>query len=197
MTKVALYLRVSTKDQTTMNQEIDLKKFCELKGFEIYEIYKDEGISGAKTTRPELDRMLQDMRQRRFDAIVVWKLDRLGRSIQHLLQVLDEMRNKDVKFISTTEGFDTSTPQGELFFSIAGAFAQFERALITERIRAGMERAKSQGKKLGRQAGSKDKTKRMRDGYFSRWKKEKKAKWHKQPSPPKIVVTSPMEEGVK
>src|SRR3990172_8131635 len=97
--KVALYIRVSTSEQTTLNQEIILKEFCERNNYEIYDIYKDEGISGSKTSRPDLDRMLQDMRFKKFDSIIVWKLDRLGRSTQHLLQVLEELNNKGVRLI--------------------------------------------------------------------------------------------------
>ncbi len=186
MERVALYLRVSTKDQTTLNQEIDLKKYCEVNNLEVKIIYRDEGISGAKTSRPQLDEMLQAMRKREFDGIIVWKLDRLGRSTQHLLQILEELKNKDVRLIVTDMGLDTFTPQGKFFFTIIGAVAEIERELIRERVNSGLARAKSQGKKLGRKKGSKDKTKRSRKGYFDRWATEKKAKWHpKQPTPQK------------
>ena len=102
---------------------------------------------------------------------MVWRLDRLGRSLKHLLQLTEEFRKLSIKFISLTEGFDTTTSHGELFFSIAGAFAQFERRLIQERINAGLERAKSEGVKLGRPKGSKDKKRRTKSGYYLRWKK--------------------------
>lgn len=180
MTKVALYLRVSTSDQTTMNQELELKEYCKKNNFDIGKIYRDEGVSGAKTTRPELDLMLQDMRKKEFDTIIVWKLDRLGRSIQHLLQLLQEFENKGIRFIALDLAIDTSTPQGKFFYTISGAFAELEREIIRERILAGLGRRKSQGKKVGRQKGAKDKTKRSRKGYFDRWRKEKKAKWHKE-----------------
>ena len=101
--KAALYLRVSTNEQTTFNQELILKEFCKRENIEIYQIYKDEGVSGSKTTRPELDRMLQDMRNKRFECVVVWKFDRLGRNTAHLLQVLQEMQNKGVNLICTKD----------------------------------------------------------------------------------------------
>lgn len=177
--KAGLYLRVSTTDQTTLNQEIELKRYCKNNNIEIYKIYKEEGISGAKTSRPQLDLMLQDMRNRLFDAIIVWKLDRLGRSTQHLLQLLEEFRNKNVRLICTDMDIDTETAQGKFFFTIVGAFAELEREMITERIKAGLRRRKKQGKPLGRKKGSRDKSKRSKLGYFLREKKKKEAKWHK------------------
>jgi DNA invertase Pin-like site-specific DNA recombinase len=169
--KVALYIRNSTTEekqnpQTQINPLVDR---CNREKWE-YEIFQ-EFASGAKESRPELDKMLSKIRNKEFDAIMVWRLDRLGRSLKHLLQMIEEFKNKDVKFISLMEGFDTSTPQGELFFSIAGAFAQFERKLIQERINAGLKRAKGEGKKFGRPKGSKDKKDRKKSGYWLRWKK--------------------------
>ena len=170
----ALYLRVSTQDQTTLNQEIELKLYCERNKIDIYKIYKDEGVSGSKTSRPQLDLMLQDMRQGCFDSIIVWKLDRLGRSIQHLLQLLEEFKSKKIRLICTDMNIDTETAQGKFFFTIVGAFAELEREMITERIKLGLKRRKSQGKSLGRQIGSKDKSKRKRLGYFLRYGGDKK-----------------------
>jgi len=181
----ALYLRVSTLDQTTLNQELELKNYCERDKITIYKIYKDEGISGAKTSRPQLDKMLQDMRNKLFDCIIVWKFDRLGRSTSHLLQVLEELKNKNVRLIATSQNIDTSTPMGEFFFTILAGFSQMERELIRERIKLGLERRKKQGKKLGRIKGSKDKTQRSRKGYFDRWANHKKAKWKPKQSTPK------------
>lgn len=169
--KAGLYLRVSTADQTTLNQEIELKKYCEREGIDIYGIYKDEGVSGAKTSRPELDKMLQDMRNKCFDIIVVWKFDRLGRSTSHLLQVLEELRNKDVRLIATSQNIDTSTPMGKFFFIILSGFAEMEREMIRERIKLGLARRKQQGKPLGRQKGAKDKGYRKKSGYYLRWKR--------------------------
>jgi DNA invertase Pin-like site-specific DNA recombinase len=180
--KAGLYLRVSTADQTTLNQEIELRKFCENNGLEIYSIYKDEGISGSKTSRPQLDLMLQDMRNKCFDVIICWKLDRLGRSTQHLLQILEELQNKEVRLICIDMNIDTGTPQGKFFFTIVGAFAELEREIIRERIKLGLARRKAQGHPLGRRKGAKDKFKRKRLGYFQREYKKKKAKF-KQTTP--------------
>jgi DNA invertase Pin-like site-specific DNA recombinase len=167
--KIALYVRNSTNEdrQNPRTQINPLVQRCEREGWE-YEIFQ-EFASGAKESRPELDRMLQRIRVKEFDSVMVWRLDRLGRSLKHLLQLIEEFRNKGVSFVSLIEGFDTSTPQGELFFHIAGAFAQFERKLIQERINAGLARAKLEGKIMGRPKGSKDKRKRRKSGYWVRW----------------------------
>lgn len=170
--KAAIYVRVSTKDQTTLNQELELKKYCERNGYEVYKIYKDEGVSGSTTSRMGLDLMLQDMRKKYFNAIIVWKLDRLGRSVQHLLQILEELKNKNVRLICTDMNIDTGTPQGKFFFTIIGAFAELEREIIRERIFAGLSRAKKQGKNLGRPKGAKDKKARNKLGYWKRYSKK-------------------------
>ena len=166
-----LYLRVSTLDQTILNQEIELKKYCENNSIEIYKIYKDEGVSGSKTSRPQLDLMLQDMRNKSFDVVIVWKFDRLGRSTAHLLQVLEEMKNKGVRLIATSQNIDTSTSMGKFFFTILSGFAEMEREMIRERIKLGLERRKKQGKILGRPKGSKDKVYRKKGGYYARYMK--------------------------
>jgi len=167
--KVAIYVRNSTNEdrQNPLTQVNPLVQRCEREGW-TYEVFQ-EFASGAKESRPELDKMLSRIRAREFNAVLVWRLDRLGRSLKHLLQLVEEFRNRNVSFISLTEGFDTSTPQGELFFHIAGAFAQFERRLIQERINAGLDRARSESKRLGRPPGSKDKKRRRRSGYINRW----------------------------
>lgn len=172
MKKAAIYIRVSTLEQTSMNQEIMLKEYCKRNEYEIYKIYKDEGISGSKTSRPQLDQMMQDMRQKYFDVIIVWKLDRLGRSIQHLLQILEELKNKKIRLICTDMNIDTDTPNGKFFFTVVGAFAELEREMITERIKLGIERRRKQGKNMGRPKGSKDKRKRKKSGYYLRYKKD-------------------------
>lgn len=171
--QAGIYLRVSTLDQTTLNQELELKEYCKRNNITIYKIYKDEGISGSKTTRPQLDLMLQDMRQGFFDSIIVWKFDRLGRNTQHLLQVLEELKNRNVRLIATTQNIDTSSTMGKFFFTILAGFAEMERDMIKERIYLGLERVKSQGKKLGRIKGSKDKKQRNKFGYMKRWSKSK------------------------
>ena len=169
--KAGLYLRVSTADQTTLNQELELKKYCENNDIEIFKVYREEGVSGSKTSRPQLDLMLQDIRNKSFDCVVVWKFDRLGRSTAHLLQVLEELKNKSVRLIATSQNIDTSTPMGKFFFVILSGFAEMERELIRERIKLGLERRKKQGKKLGRPVGSKDKGYRKKGGYYLRYAK--------------------------
>lgn len=171
--KVALYVRNSTNEerQNPQTQINPLVQKCEREGW-TYEIFQ-EFASGSKESRPELDKMLKRIRDKEFNAVLVWRLDRLGRSLKHLLQLIEEFRKKGVAFVSLTEGFDTSTPQGELFFHIAGAFAQFERRLIQERINAGLNRARDEGKKLGRPKGSKDTKRRRKSGYYLRWNKSK------------------------
>ncbi len=169
--KVAIYLRISTTDQTTLNQELELKSYCERNNYGIYKIYKDEGISGIKTSRPQLDLMLQDMRNKLFDAIIVWKFDRLGRSTSHLLQVLEELKNKNVRLIATSQSIDTDTPMGKFFFTILSGFAEMEREIIKERIKLGLERRKKEGKALGRPVGAKDKKYRKKSGYLLRYQK--------------------------
>lgn len=165
-------MRVSTADQTTLNQELELKKYCENNGIEIFKVYREEGVSGAKTSRPQLDLMLQDIRNKSFDCVIVWKFDRLGRSTAHLLQVLEELKNKSVRLIATSQNIDTSTPMGKFFFVILSGFAEMERELIRERIKLGLERRKKQGKKLGRPKGSKDKGYRKKGGYYLRYAKQ-------------------------
>lgn len=169
---VALYLRVSTLDQTTLNQELKLKEYCEREGYHIFKIYKDEGVSGVKTLRPQLDLMLRDMREKKFKAILVWKFDRLGRSTAHLLQVLEELKNKNVRLIATSQNIDTFTPMGKFFFTILSGFAEMEREMMRERINLGLARVKAQGKRLGRPFGSKDKKRRRISGYVNRWLKK-------------------------
>ena len=174
MTKVCIYVRNSTTEdkQNPQTQINPLIEKCEKENWE-YVIFQ-EFASGAKESRPELDKMMQRIRNKEFDIVLVWKIDRLGRSLKHLLQLIEEFRNKQVAFVSLTEGFDTSIPMGEFFFHIMGALAQFERGLIQERIKAGVKRAKAEGKHMGRPAGSKDKKARRKSGYWLRWAGRKK-----------------------
>ena len=134
---------------------------------------------------------MKRVRTREFDAVVVWKLDRLGRSLQHLLQLIEEFKNKNVAFVSMTEGFDTSTSQGRLFMQLLGAFAEFERNLITERGRAGLDRAKEEGQTFGRPKGSKDGKVRKKGGYYLRW--QKKTKWKLKQISGVIIATNYFE----
>lgn len=189
--KAGLYLRVSTADQTTLNQELELKKYCELNQIEIFKIYKDEGVSGSKTSRPQLDLMLQDMRNKCFECVIVWKYDRLGRSTLHLLQTLEEMKNKEIRLIATSQNIDSSTPMGRYFITNLLALAEMEREMIRERIKLGLDRRRKQGLPVGRQKGAKDKGKRKRLGYFQREYKKKKAKF-KQTTPLKMDTLNPI-----
>ena len=172
--KVAIYIRVSTTEQTTLNQELEIKKYCEKENYDIYRIYSDQGISGSTVSRPQLNLMLRDMRENLFDIILVWKFDRLGRNTVHLLQVLEEAKNKGVKLIAITQNIDPLTPMGKFFFTILSGFAEMEREIIGERIKLGLKRAKIQGKHIGRKWGSKDLSPRKKEGYIKRWEKVKK-----------------------
>jgi len=148
--RVALYARVSTTEQTTANQLIDLRQYCAARNWQHAVEYVDIGVSGSKDSRPALDNLVRDAKRRRVDTLIVWKLDRLGRSLRHLILLLDELRELGVAFISLGEGIDTSTPAGRLQLHVLGAIAEFERDRIRERVRAGLARARAQGQRLGR-----------------------------------------------
>lgn len=144
--KVAIYARISTGQQDLENQ-IDLcKKHCEIKGYEIFNVYSDI-ISGAAESRPEFNRLLEDMRQYKFRAIVCTKLDRLGRSLSHLLSLFNEFQNKGVEFIAVTQNIDTTSSAGKLQMQILAAFAEFEKNLISERTKEGLKHAVNIGKR--------------------------------------------------
>ena len=147
--KAAIYARVSTAEQTVENQRLELSRYCEARGWTATE-YLDEGVSGAKESRPALDRLLTEARRRRFDTLVVWKLDRLGRNLRHLILLLDELSALGVAFVRLNEGIDTTTPAGRLQMHLLGAVAEYERGVIAERVKLGMARAKAQGKPVGR-----------------------------------------------
>jgi putative DNA-invertase from lambdoid prophage Rac len=148
--RVAIYARVSTSDQHAENQLAELRRYVQAREWAPYREYVDEGVSGAKESRPALDRLLQDARRRRFDAVLVWRLDRLGRNLRHLILLLDDLQALGVAFVSLAEGLDCTTPAGRLQLHVLGAIAEFERERIRERVIAGLARAKTQGKRLGR-----------------------------------------------
>ena len=152
MKRAVLYLRVSTIDQTTANQERELREVAKRMGCEIVRVYKDHGISGAKgrDRRPEFDRLLRDAAQRKFDVVMAWSVDRLGRSLQDLVGFLSELHALHIDLFLHQQGLDTTTPGGKAMFQMMGVFAEFERAMIAERVRAGLRRAKDEGKRLGR-----------------------------------------------
>jgi DNA invertase Pin-like site-specific DNA recombinase len=147
--KTAIYARVSTDEQTTDNQVIELKKVAERNGWEIEAIYADT-ISGAKSKRPQLDKLMKAIMRKEIDMVMVWSVDRLGRSLQHLTTLLSDIHSKGVDLYLHQQGIDTTTPSGKMMFQMCGVFAEFERSLIRERVMAGLERARSQGKRLGR-----------------------------------------------
>jgi DNA invertase Pin-like site-specific DNA recombinase len=152
MRKAVLYLRVSTIDQTTANQERELREIAGRMGCEIVKVYKDHGISGAKgrDKRPQFDALCRAAARREFDMVMAWSVDRLGRSLQDLVGFLSELHALKIDLFLRQQGLDTTTPAGKAMFQMMGVFAEFERAMIQERVRAGLARARSEGKRLGR-----------------------------------------------
>ena len=152
MKKAAIYARVSTTGQTVNNQLNDLREVAERHGWEIVHEYKDRGVSGAKgrDKRPQFDQMLKAANRREFDIIMSWSIDRLGRSLQHLVEFLGDIQHKGVDLYLHQQNIDTSTPSGKAMFQMVGVFAEFERSMIQERVKAGLARARKEGKRLGR-----------------------------------------------
>ena len=150
MKKVAIYGRVSTKDQDPESQLLDLRKYVKLRTWTVHQEYVDRGVSGAKESRPALDKLMKDARKRKFDILLVWKFDRFARSTKHLVTALEELEGLRIDFCSYEDSIDTSTNHGKLVFTIMGAIAEFERSLIRERVLAGLRRAKENGIRLGR-----------------------------------------------
>ncbi len=148
--RAALYLRVSTLDQHPATQVYDLRQLAQQRGLEITQEYIDHGISGTRARRPALDQMMADARRGRFDVVVVWACDRLARSVRHFLEVLDELNRLNIEFVSFREQLDTGGPLGRAVVVIISAIAELERSLIVERVRAGMRRAKLEGRHIGR-----------------------------------------------
>jgi len=150
--RVALYARVSTinNGQSPEMQLRELREYCERRGWDITGEYVDAGISGTKDRRPQLDRMMNGARSREFDVLLVWKLDRFARSLKHLVTAIAEFEALGVRFVSLRDNVDLTTPSGRLMFHVIGAMAEFERALIQERVCAGLRNAQAKGKRLGR-----------------------------------------------
>jgi DNA invertase Pin-like site-specific DNA recombinase len=157
--KVAIYVRVSTEEQEADKQEFICQEYCKRSNYEVFKVYKDI-ISGTTTSRPQFNELLKDMRDFKFNTIMVTKLDRMGRSLQHLLSLFDEFGKKKVEFIAVTQNIDTSSSAGRLQMQIMGAFAEFERSLISERTKEGLKFAKNVGKR------GKDKKQRKCSGYY-------------------------------
>ena len=152
--RVALYLRVSTGEQTTENQRRELEEVARRSGWQVVEVYEDKGISGAngREKRPGLDKLLRDATARKFDLLAAWSVDRLGRSLQHLVALLVELQALRVGLYLHRQQLDTTTPSGKALFGMLAVFAEFEREMIVERIAAGIARAKAKGVRFGRPA---------------------------------------------
>lgn len=150
--KVAIYVRVSTQDQSTQMQLNDLMEFIKAKNWEVHKVYEDAGISGSKQSRPALNEMMADAHKNKFKAVIVWKFDRFARSLKHLVTALDELTEYGVEFISYKESIDTTTTMGKAMFGMIGVMAQVERDMIRERVVAGLKNAKAKGKRLGRKS---------------------------------------------
>ena len=162
MKRAALYGRISTGDQNLRTQLLDLHQMAAQRGLEIVQEYSDT-ISGAKARRPGLDELMRDARRGRFDVVLVWAFDRIARSVVHFLQVLDELSHLGIEFVSFRENIDTGGPLGRAIVIIVGAIAELERSLIVERVRAGMRRARLEGRRIGRPALNLDREAILRD----------------------------------
>ncbi len=150
MKRAALYIRVYTIDKHPETQFHDLRQFASQRGLQIVREYTDHGFSGTKARRPALDELMEDARRHRFDVLMVWSIDRLARSTKHLLQTLDELNGRGIQFLSQREAIDTEGPLGRAIIVIVSAMAELERCIMIERVRAGMRRAKIEGRRIGR-----------------------------------------------
>jgi len=147
--RAAIYCRISTDKQTTDNQNIQLSEVAEKQGWDVQAVYA-ETISGATTKRPELDKLMQSVRKKEIDVVMCWDISRLSRSMLHCLQLLEELEAKDTDLYLHQQQIDTTTPMGKMVFHVSAAFAELERGMIRERVNAGLDRARKQGKRLGR-----------------------------------------------
>jgi DNA invertase Pin-like site-specific DNA recombinase len=162
MKRAVLYLRVSTLDQTIANQERELREIATQIGYDIVNVYRDQGISGAKgrDKRAAFDALCRDATKRQFEVIMAWSVDRLGRSLQDLVEFLSEIHALRIDLYLHRQGLDSTTPAGKAMFQMLGVFSEFERAMIQERVRAGLARARSEGKRLGRPSDQRSDRKR-------------------------------------
>ena len=165
MKKIAIYIRVSTAEQTTENQLLKLREYCKNNEYE-YEVFEE--VESTRKSRPIKQELLNHLRKQKYDRVIVYKLDRWARSSRELILEIEELTTKGIQFISYSENIDFGTASGKLHFTILSAFAEFERELIRERTLEGLNRAKQQGKQLGRPKGSKDKKERRKSGYYLR-----------------------------
>jgi DNA invertase Pin-like site-specific DNA recombinase len=148
--RAAIYGRVSTEGQSVEMQLVELREFAMRRGWRLVEEYVDCGVSGSKESRPALNRLMADALQRRFDVVAVWKIDRFGRSLKHLVNALADLESLGVAFVSLKDSIDLTTASGKLLLHLVAAMAEFERTLIQERVRSGLQNAKRRGKRLGR-----------------------------------------------
>ncbi len=167
--RIAIYARVSSPDQNIETQLLSLRDYCKRMNHNIVSEYIDNGYSGKDENRPSFERLLLDMRADKVDCIVCYKLDRVGRSLKHLLNLFEEMNNRKIGFVSLSQNIDTNTAEGRMFLKMLMVLAEYERELIVARTKAGLYRAVRQGKTLGRPNGSKDKKRRRLSGYINRW----------------------------
>jgi len=148
--KVAVYVRVSTKDQSVDMQLNDLERYSRERGLNVFKVYQDKGVSGTKETRQALNELMNDARKKKFNMVIVWRFDRFARSTKHLVTALYEFKHLGIDFISFQENIDTSSPLGEAIFTIISAMSTLERDIIAERVKGGLRKAKAKGKRLGR-----------------------------------------------
>jgi len=170
--KVAIYCRVSKDEQNPKHQEETLKEYANFKKYPIYKIYTDY-ITGSKSSRPELNEMLFDARKGLFNIVLVWKLDRLGRSLKHLINIIEEWHKIGIDFVCTSQNIDTTTPHGKLTFHILGAVAEFERELISERTKLGQKKKRHL---VGKRGPDKKDKPRRKAGYYRRWAEQRNKK---------------------
>ena len=167
--QVVLYARTSMSDQNSETQLMVLRDYCNRMDYRVTGEYVDNGFSGKDDKRPQFERLLSDVRANKVDCVLVYKLDRIGRSLKHLLNLFEEFKNRGVEFISLTQNINTNTPEGKMFWQMLGVFAEYERELIVARTLSGLQRAVRQGKRLGRPVGAKDRKRRRLSGYIARW----------------------------
>jgi len=171
MKNIVIYCRTSLAEQNTETQRMALIDYCKRMNYQITDQYIDNGWSGKDQNRPQFERLLTDVRANKVGVVMVTRLDRVGRSLQHLISLFAEFKNKGIEFVSLSENINTQTPEGKMFWQLLGVFAEYERELIVSRTKAGLERAKREGKRLGRPKGSKDSKARRKSGYYVRWTK--------------------------
>lgn len=173
--KIVIYARVSTTDQIIDTQLMALREYCLRHNYEIAEEYIDDGFSGKDTKRPRFEAMLSDIRQGKVQTVICYKLDRIGRSLKHLLNLFEEFSNRGIGFISYSQNIDTTTPEGRMFLRMLMILAEYERELIVSRTMDGLARALKQGKTLGRPKGKRDARPRSKSGYYLRYANDKKS----------------------